>query len=287
MTVRPVKEDPVTILQPVEPSMLANLRACWRYRKLLFYFSQRMTRMRYKGTILGWLWLFIRPIVVALCFTMVFGNLAKMPSDGLPYIVFFFSGMMVWLLFSNGLMFTTRSLYANRSLITKLYFPKIIVPIASLTPNILDFAIFVGAFALLLGYFWLYHDVFYLQIGSGLLLSLFLLFMTMVFVVGLGLWTSVLNSHAKDVKFTLPYLLQMWFFVSPVIYPLSLIPDQWLWTVHLNPMAVTIEGFRYGLLGTGGVSLTEIAVASFQILLVVWSGLWFFGKAEAKMVDAL
>lgn len=282
-----VEHLPVTIIEPITPSMFASLKGCWQYRKLLMYFARRMTQMRYKGTILGWLWLFIRPIVTALCYTVIFGNLTQIPSEGLPYVLFFFTGMMVWAFFANGLMFCTRSLHANRRLITKLYFPKIIVPIASLAPFLFELLIFAAALVLLIGYYWFAKGMFYLSLRPATLLFLPFLFMTLLLSLGIGLWTSVLNSHAKDVKFTLPYLLQMWFFACPIVYPLSLIPDKWKWLVHFNPMAVTVEGFRWSLLGVGGVTFIEIVIAVGEILLVLWSGLWFFGKAESKMVDSL
>lgn len=276
----------ITIILPQTPSIRTSLLGLVGSRRLLFYFAARMIRMRYSGTILGWLWLFIRPLITALFFTVVFGNLIKMPSDEIPYLIFFFSGMIVWSFFSGALLFMTRSLRSNKRLITKLYFPKIIVPIASVAPFLLELLIYGTVFIGVILFYWLGKGVFYLDIRPAFLWSIYFLLLTFLLMVGIGLWTSVLNSQARDVRFTLPYVLQMWFFITPVIYPLSLVPEEWRWLIPFNPMAVAVEGFRWSLLGVGGVSGTDMAAAGIQILLVFLSGVWFFSKAEAKLADS-
>jgi len=273
------------IIEPRTPSVLTSLKDTWASHHLIYFFGARMIRLRYSGALLGWLWLFIRPLVTALFFTMIFSKMAKLPSDGSPYLVFFLAGMMVWSFFSNSLLFMTRSLRSSRRLITKLHFPKMIVPLASIAPFGLEFLIYVVVFGAVLGYYFITDGVLYLLFRPELLWSFFYLLIVLLLLVGIGLWTSILNSQARDVRFTLPYVLQMWFFITPVLYPLSLVPERWKWFTHLNPMAVAVEGFRWSVLGTGGVTSLDLSLATIQSIAVFLSGIWFFSKAESKLAD--
>lgn len=276
----------VAVIEPRSPGVLISLRDTWASRRLLYFFGARMTRLRYSGAVLGWLWLFIRPLITALFFTMIFGQMAKLPSDGSPYLVFFLAGMIVWNFFSSALLFMTRSLRSNRRLITKLHFPKMIVPLASIAPFALEMLIWCAVFGAVLVYYRVVSGVMYLQIWPELVWAAFYLGLAVLLLVGIGLWTSILNSQARDVRFTLPYVLQMWFFITPVLFPLSLVPDAWRWLTPFNPMAVAVEGFRWSLLGTGGVEGWSILVAAVEAVLIFLSGVWFFSKAEAKLADS-
>jgi len=278
--------DNEVVIEPRSQGVLASLRDTWASRHLLYFFGARMTRLRYSGAVLGWLWLFIRPLVTALFFTMIFGQMAKLPSDGSPYLVFFLAGMIVWNFFSSALLFMTRSLRSNRRIITKLYFPKMIVPLASIAPFALELLIWCAVFGAVVVYYFVVDGILYLQFRPELVWAAFYLGLAVLLLVGIGLWTSILNSQARDVRFTLPYVLQMWFFITPVLFPLSLVPDAWRWLTPFNPMAVAVEGFRWSLLGTGGVDGWSILVASAEAALIFLSGVWFFSKAETRLADS-
>lgn len=282
-----VNQDSVRVvtIRPHSPNVLASLKDAWASRRLLYFFGARMIRLRYSGAVLGWLWLFIRPLATALFFTAIFGQMVKLPSDGMPYLVFFLSGMIVWNFFSGALLFMTRSLRSHRRLITKLYFPKMIVPLASIAPFALELVIYGAVFAAVLVYYRIVDGLFYFQFRLELAWAAVHLLLALLLMVGIGLWASILNSQARDVRFTLPYVLQMWFFITPVLFPLSLVPEGWRWLTPFNPMAVAVEGFRWSLLGTGGVAGWSVAVAFAEAVVVFLSGVWFFSKAEAKLAD--
>lgn len=275
------------IIEPKDNSILSNLFSLWDYRHLLVYFSLRIASQRYKETILGWLWLIIRPLVSSVLFSVVFGGLANIPSDGIPYILFFITGMSNWYFFQQALIFITRSLSSNRKFITKLYFPRIIIPIASMAAPMVEFLVYILVLIGVAVFYYLINHKFYILFRYELLLSIFFTFLTVLFVLGVGLWTSVLNSQARDVRLTLPFLLQMWFYITPVIYPISLVPEKWQWLVILNPMAVIIEGFKWSVLGIGIIHTQYIFLTCVVISLTLISGLWFFSKAETQFVDSL
>lgn len=278
----------LTVIEPRRAGLLMRVLELWRHKHLLRFFMGRSVRARYKETVLGWLWLLIRPLIPALVYATVFGQLAEFPSDGLPYIVFLFPGLGLWSLFTTSLIFITRSLRGNRQLITRLYFPRMIVPAASIAPALIEFLVHLTVFGGILVYYLLKPGgQFHLRLDAGLLAAGFFVLLTIVFVIGIGLWTSVLNAQARDVRMTLPYILQMWFYLTPVIYPLSFLPEGWRGIAALNPMAILVEGFRWSLLGTGDLSWADMVPALGIIGLTFLSGIWFFGKFEARFVDSL
>lgn len=279
--------DNVVIIEPRSPSAINSLRETWASRHLLYFFGRRTIQLRYSGAVLGWLWLFIRPLITALFFTMVFGHLAKFPSDNLPYLVFFLAGMMLWTFFANSLLFMTRSLRSNRRLITKLHFPRMIIPLASIAPFALEFLIYGAVFCAVILYYWMSSGVLYIKFRPEVFWVVVYFSLALLLLIGIGLWTSILNSQARDVRFTLPYLLQMWLYISPVLFPLSLVPEKWQWLIPFNPMAVAVEGFRWSLLGTGGINLISVMIAYSEAFFIFISGIWFFCKAEVKLADKL
>lgn len=278
----------VQVIEPPRTRLPDRTGELWRNRHLLLFFASRSVRNRYKETVLGWLWLIIRPLVPALLFATVFGELAKFPSEGLPYMVFLFPGLGLWGLFSFGLLMVTRSLRANRRLLTKLYFPRIIVPLASLAPCLVEFLVHTGVFVGILLVYLARDGVFYLGVGPRLLAALAAVGGTCLLVLGFGLWTSVLNAQARDVRMTLPYVVQLWFFATPVLYPLSFVPAPYRAWAPLNPMAALVELFRWGLFGKGGLDWTiDLTLAVVALTVVVGSGLWFFYRYETRFVDSL
>lgn len=275
------------VIESRSSNIFRNLLGIWKYRHLLSYLAFRITRQRYKETVLGWLWLVIRPLVSGLLFTIIFGEITKVPSDGVPYFLFILAGMSLWNFFSNSLVFVTRSLQLNRRLITKLYFPRILVPLASVMPFVIEFFITILLVIGIAIFYYFKEDKFYICLRPELAFSLLFITLTFIFLLGISFWTSVLNSQARDVRFTLPYIMQMWFYITPVIYPLSHVPEKWQWLVNINPMTTIIEGFKWSILGVGELNIDYVIISSGIIFLAFLSGIWFFSKAETKFVDNL
>lgn len=275
------------IIEKENFGILSRLVAVWQHRSLLWYFIVRTVRLRYKETIMGWLWLIIRPLVPAIISTVIFGGLAGMPSEGIPYFIFFFTGMSLWSFFATSLIFITRSLRSNRRLITKLYFPRLIVPISSIAPFFIEFLIYLAVLAVAFVAYYIKDGTLYLNLSANLIFSVLFVILATFLALGIGLWTSVLNAQARDVRLTLPYVLQLWFFVTPIIYPFSLVPEKWRWLTLLNPMTTIIECFKWSVLGTASVEPIRVLYIILVVGLVFISGVWFFAKAEERFVDSL
>jgi len=215
---------------------------------------------------LGAAWAVIQPLVTMIIFTYFFGKLAKVPTDGVPYPIFFYTGLLLWTFFSNGVNSGANSLIGNSNLITKVYFPRLIIPSAAVGAGLLDFAI---ASVLLIGLL-VYYDF---PVTWGYAMVLPLIALTTLLALGVGIWFSALNVKYRDVRYALPFLIQMWLFVSPIIYPSSLVPDEWRWVIWLNPVTGIVEAFRASLFGrplpwaalaySGGFSLVMLAYASY------------------------
>lgn len=257
-------------------SLKLGLREIWAYRELLFFLTWRDIRIRYKQTLLGASWAVIQPLFTMLLFTLVFGRLAHVPSDDIPYPVFAYAGLLPWTFFSNAITNAGNSLIGSSSLITKVYFPRVIIPAAAVLAGLLDFAI---AFLLLIPL------LFYYQIELTwkiLILPLFVLQATLL-ALGTGMWLSALNVKYRDVRYALPFVIQLWLFASPVIYPASMVPDRWRWILALNPMTGIIEGFRACLFGRDFPAATILAVViTIGILLFSF---FAFRRAEDNFAD--
>lgn len=282
-----MESQQVVVIEPRRVSLVSNLTALWQYRNLLWYLILRFIASRYRETVLGWLWLIIRPVLPALLFTAVFGGLADVPSEGIPYFLFFLTGNCLWHFFYNALIFTTRSLRSGRKFLTKIYFPRILVPVASLA---VPAAELLSYFALVVGtivFFWFKDGKLYTPLRPELLVCVLCFLLTLVFSLGIGLWTCVLNAQARDVRYSLPYLCHLWFYVTPIAYPLSAVPEKWKGFVLLNPMTTAIEGFRWSLLGVGGIAPVYAVLAGVVSIGMLLLGLWFFSKAESRFIDNL
>jgi len=242
---------------------------------------------RYKRTVLSWLWLFIRPLGPILIGTLIFGRLLNVPSDNVPYFLFFLAGTASWHLFENSLLWATRSLERNRRFMTKLYFPRIILPVASIVPALIEFLIYLGLILGAVVYYLSAEGKLYLVLRFQLLLAPAAAALIVVFALALGLWTSVLQAQARDVRFTLRYVMRFWLYLTPVIYPLSSIPPRWHWLVSLNPMAPLVETFKWGMLGVGQFKPYFLVTAVAVICSTLASGLWFFDRAQASAIDRL
>jgi lipopolysaccharide transport system permease protein len=271
---------PVTIIRPLKGWVPINLRELWAYRELLYFFTWRDIKIRYKQTVLGFTWAVIQPLFMMIIFSLFFGTLAKVPSEGIPYPLFSYAALLPWTLFSNGVTRASNSLIQGASLFQKVYFPRLLMPLSSILSPLVDFAI---AFVVLLGlmlYFGYYPHVTMLWI-------LVFLFMELIFALGIGLWLSAINVEYRDVASAVPFLIQLLLFASPVIYPTTFVPERFQTAYTLiNPMSGIIEGFRWVILGTEPPSHLIFASAAI-IIVVLISGAFYFQRREKAFADVV
>ena len=267
------------IIKPPSGWSALDLHDLWIYRELIFFMTWRDLKVRYKQTLLGASWAVLKPFLNMVVFTIFFGGLAKVPSEGVPYPIFSFAALLPWELFSNALSISSRSLVQNRHMITKIYFPRVILPLSSTLSGVVDFLI---AFVILLAMMAFYR----IQPTLNMLtLPLFLL-LAIVAALGVGLWLSALNVLYRDIGYITPFLTQFWLFITPIVYPTSMIPEQWRVLYALNPMTGVVEGFRWAILGTqqGAPGLTlYISIAVSVVLLI--SGMYYFKRMERHFSD--
>lgn len=252
----------------------------WHYRELIFFLTWRDISVRYKQTVLGAAWAIIQPFFTMLVFSLFFGRLGKMPSDGLPYPLFVYCALLPWQLFAYSLMESGNSLVANERLITKVYFPRLIIPLTAALAGLIDFTI---ALTVLLGMM-----VFYRIIPTPALWTFPLfVFLTLLTALGVGLWLSALNVQYRDVRYIIPFVIQLWLFATPIAYPASLIPENWRVLYGINPMAGVVEGFRWALLGTGNAPGPLLAISALVALVLFISGMYYFRRVERTFADTL
>jgi lipopolysaccharide transport system permease protein len=280
VTTVPLKEPPVVEVVPPKGWLNLNLRELWEFRELGYFFVWRDIKIRYKQTVIGAAWAVFQPLMTMIVFSLFFGRLAKMPSGGIPYPVFYLSALVPWLYFASSLQNATSSVVDHQRIITKVYFPRVLLPISAVISGLLDFAI---GFALLLLMLPLYHVHLRLTI---LLLPVFLL-LAMATAIGVGLWFSALNAIYRDVRYVVPFLVQFWMFASPVAYPSSLVPERWRWLYGLNPMTGVIEGFRWAVSGTGQPPSLLLTASSAAVIMVLLGGLAFFKRMEGTIADVV
>ncbi len=271
---------PTVVIQPIRGWPGLNLRELWAYRDLLFVLGDRDVKLRYKQTAIGVAWVILQPLVTALIFTVVFGVFAKLPSDGYPYILFVFAGLLPWNLFSASLQRAGNSLVGNSNLISKVYFPRMLVPLASNGAILIDFAV---SFAVLVILMLVYH-----MAPTWRIVALpFFLLITMATAVGTSLWFSALNVYYRDFMYALPFLVQAWTYASPVAYAISIVPAQWRWLFSLNPAVGFIEGFRWALLGSSGLTFEMVAISTLSALVFFFSGVFIFRRIERGFADVI
>jgi lipopolysaccharide transport system permease protein len=275
---RPASNPDVFVIQPSRGWLKVNLRDLWHYRELLYFLVWRDVKVRYKQTALGAAWAILQPFMTMVVFSIFFGRLAKIPSEGVPYPVFAFTALLPWQLFAYALSESSNSLVGSQNLITKVYFPRLVIPIAGVLAGLVDFAI---AFVALLGLMWFFGIV---PTAAVALLPLFVL-LAVVTALAVGLWLSALNVKYRDVRYTLPFLTQLWMFATPVAYPSSLVPERWRALVGLNPMAGVVEGFRWALLGKAHWPGPLLIVSIAAVVFLLFGALMYFRKTEATFAD--
>ena len=275
-----MSDETITLIRPKRGLASVDTREVWRYRELLWFLAQRDIRVRYKQTILGAAWAILQPLLTMLVFTLIFGRLAGIPTDGVPYPVFAFCGLLPWGLFAFALTQSSSSLVANQRLITKVYFPRLIVPMASVVCGLVDFVVALPVLAGLM----LYYGI----LPSPALIALpLLILLALLTALAVGLWLSALNAAYRDVQYAIPFLVQLWLFATPVAYPASLVPERFRWLLGLNPMTGVVEGFRWALLGQGAPDLSLLAISSGAVLLLLVGGLFFFRRMERELADVV
>jgi lipopolysaccharide transport system permease protein len=268
------------VLRPSSGWSSLDLGDIWKYRELLFFLTWRELKVRYQQTLLGAAWAIIQPLMQMVVFTFIFGGIARMTSEGIPYPIFSYTALLPWGLFAKSLTDAGRSMVMNRNMITKIYFPRLIIPMASVFSGLVDFAI---AFVILLGLMIYYHIT---PTQAIWLLPVFML-LAIVAALGVGLWLSAMNVQYRDVGHVLPFLTQFWMFVTPVIYPASRIPAKWQLLYSLNPMTGVVEGFRWALLGTSGAPTSMMAVSAAISVILLIGGLFYFRRMERTFADMI
>jgi lipopolysaccharide transport system permease protein len=252
----------------------------WQYRELLVFFAVRDIKVRYKQTLLGIAWAIIQPVMTMVVFSIFFGKLAGVPSDGLPYPVFSFCGLLPWQLFAFALTQSSNSLVNNAHVLTKVYFPRLIIPFASMIAGLIDFAI---AFLVLVGIMFHYDII----PGLALITLPFFVVLALAAALSVGLWLSALNVKYRDVRYTIPFLTQLWLFVTPVAYASSLVPSKWQAVYAINPMAGVVEGFRWALLGKAAPPGTMLIVSVAATAMLLAGGLFYFARMEKTFPDII
>ena len=265
-------------IEPPRGFFELRLREVWVYRELLYFFIWRDVKIRYKQTAIGVLWVVLQPLLTMLVFTLFFGRLAKLPSQGLPYPVFYFAALVPWTYFAYALQMTTNVVVENQRLITKVYFPRLILPISSALSGLVDFVIGFVVLAIFTIAYGIRPTLAALWLPALLALAMFT-------ALGVGLWLSSLNALYRDVKYVIPFLVQFWMFASPVAYPSTLVPERWRWLYGLNPIAGVIDGFRWAITGHGQPPGLLLLASSSAVIFVFLGGLVFFNRMETSVAD--
>jgi lipopolysaccharide transport system permease protein len=271
----------VTVLRPRRGWAALDLRELWDYRELLFFLVWRDVKLRYKQTAVGAAWVILQPLLQAAVFTVVFGKFGHLPSGGIPYSVITFTALVPWLLFANALTSSTRSFVDNQPLVTKVYVPRIFIPIAPVLSGLVDFTISLGVLAGILAWYRIVPPL------HVLLLPFFVLFAIVTSIAG-TLWLSALNVRYRDVQYTLPFLSQAWFFATPVAYSALVFPAHLRMWIGINPMAGVVQGFRWTIIGQEAGQVGHLMLVSFGVvLLLLVGGLEYFRRVERSFADVV
>lgn len=269
-----------TIIKASDSLLKLNLTEVWEYRELLMMFVWRDITVRYKQSIVGIGWAVIQPVMTMVVFSIIFGHLANLPSDGIPYPIYTFCALLPWNYFARSLTDSSDSLVSSSHLITKVYFPRLILPLSKVLAGFVDFAIAFTILILLMVWYQI------LPSYGVFLLPLFIL-VAILSAFGIGLWLTALNVKYRDIKFVVPFVVQLWMYSSPVAYSISLIPANWQWLYGLNPMVGVIEGFRWALLGKEAPNILMISVSTAIVLFIFWAGLFYFRAMEKNFPDII
>lgn len=281
LTVPSSEGERITLIKPQQGWIPLNLRELWEYRELLFFFTWRDIKIRYKQTVLGASWAILQPVFTMVVFSIFFGRLAKMPSDGIPYPIFSYTGLLPWTFFAGSLANAANSLVRDANMIKKVYFPRLLSPVSTVFSSLVDFFL---AFLVLVGmmfYYGLYPT------ATALLWMPFFLLLALIIALGTGLWFAAWNAEYRDIRYIVPFLIQIWMFATPVVYPASLLKQPWRTIYGLNPMVGVLEGFRWVLLGKGHAPGAMVAVSTLVAILILIAGAFYFRRLERSFADVV
>lgn len=268
------------VVRPSSGWCALDLRDLWEYRELLYFLAVRDVSVRYKQTILGAGWAILQPVLTMIVFSIFFGHLGKIPSDGIPYPVFAYCALLPWQLFASAVTQSGNSLVTSQNLITKVYFPRLVIPIAPVLSALVDFAIAFGVLIVMMLYYGVYPS------WTVVTLPLFL-GLDILTCLAVGIWLSAMNAMYRDIRYTIPFLVQFWMFVTPVAYPASMVPEQWRWIYGLNPLSGVVEGFRWALVGRGEPPWTYLCVSIPVVFILLISGMYYFKRVERSFADRI
>ncbi|MFG0262608.1 MAG: ABC transporter permease [Novipirellula sp. JB048] len=267
-------------IQPAQGWMPLRLGELWEYRELLYFLTWRDIKVRYKQTLLGAAWAIIQPLSTMVVFTLFFGKLAKIPSDGVPYPIFSFAALVPWTFFANAVAASSNSLVQGSNLLKKVYFPRLALPISTVLGGIVDFALAFSVLLLMMLYFGILPS-------WNILVLPFLLLLAFMTSLGVGLWLSAMNVRYRDIRYVLPFIVQLWMFATPVVYPSSMLEQPWRTLYGINPMVGVVEGFRWALAGTDTAPGPMIAVSTVVSILILISGAFYFRRMEKSFADVV
>jgi lipopolysaccharide transport system permease protein len=283
----PAGSGPATVvIQPTRGLSSLQLRAVWEYRELLYFMVWRDVKVRYKQTALGVAWIVLQPLIGTVVFTVIFGGLLNVPSNGVPYPIFAYAGLLPWQYFATSLTRTSTNLVDNANLISKIYFPRLVVPLSGILSNLVDFAVGLVILAVLM-------VIYRMPLTPALLTLPIFLLLAMVTALGFGLWLSALNVRYRDIKHLVPFIVQIWLYLTPVIYPVTIVPETFHPLLALNPMTGVVSGFRWALLGgeaaTNGLDAPGVffALSVIIALVVLATGLIYFRTTERTFADII
>jgi lipopolysaccharide transport system permease protein len=269
----------IIVIEPTSGWRSLDLKELWAYRELFWVLTSRDIKVRYKQTVLGAAWAIIQPFMTMVVFSIIFGGFAKMPSDGFPYPVFVYAGLLPWTFFANSLTRSGSSVVGSAHLISKVYFPRVIIPLSSVGANIVDLAISTVLLLLIM----LYYGVAW---STNLLVAPLLLVLVVFIALGVGTFISALHVAYRDLGYVTPFLVQLWMYATPIIYPASLVPEKWRVLFYLNPMTGIIEGFRSAFLGTP-FNLWQIGLSLSMAIVLFLAGVFYFKKVERGFADVI
>ena len=270
---------PVMRITPPTRWWILPFGELWDFRELVYFFVWRDIKIRYKQTAIGAAWAILQPFLTMLVFTLFFGRLAHIPSEGLPYPIFYYSALLPWMYFAASLQNATNTIVENQRLVTKVYFPRLALPLSAVLSGLADFGVSFLMFLAML----IYYGT---RISAAVIWLPVFLLLAVLTALGVGLWLSALNAMYRDVRYVVPFLVQFWMFASPVVYPSSLVPQKWRWLYGLNPMAGVIEGFRWSL-GRGNPPGRLVLVSTGVMILILLSGIAYFQKMETTIADVV
>jgi lipopolysaccharide transport system permease protein len=268
------------VLAPERSLSVLDLRSLWQQRELLYFLTLRDIKLRYRQTFLGVAWAVLQPLAAMLIFSLFLGRVAGVTASGIPYPLFAFTGLVPWMFFSNALNGASSSLLSSSNLITKVYFPRIIIPSAAVFAGLVDFAVSFVLLAVLLAHY-------RVPLSAGVVMVPLLLALLTLLALGVGTWMAALNVKYRDIRYALPFVVQLWMFASPVVYPVTLVPERWRWLVRLNPVSGIVEGFRSALLGHGPFDWSGLGTAAIGTVLVLFCGLSAFSRMEESFADVI